>query len=170
MIASISQIDFVDASGASVRLLSIGDRTEETLQFGFQQETAEWAPVGLDYGFSTPLGGARQAVSWTRMEEHASHAAAAAYAIKHPASVPMQREGKLRVTISGGETWDLLDAVILGVSTRPRVGNAYRTLTAYRCEVGQPVPVSGLTHAAGVRTAWILETHAAMGAKLHSAA
>lgn len=168
---SLYQIDFIDTStGASTRLLSLEDRAEADLQFGFEQNSAEWSPVGLDYGYESPLGGSRQAVQWTRLMDHASHAAAAAYAIKHPASLPMQREGKLRVTISGGEVWDLMDAIILGVNCRINVGFGFRTVAGYNCKAGQPVPVSGLVHAAGVRIDWILETHAGMGAKLHSAA
>jgi hypothetical protein len=171
MIQSIYQIDFIDAvSGGSTRLLSIGEKVEAVLGFGFEQESSAWSPVGLDYGFGIGLGGARQAVEWQRMQEHASHATAAAYAIKHPASIPKQKDGKLRVTISGGEVWDFSAAVILAVNSRLRVGNAYRTLTGYRCECGEAVPVSGLAHVAGVRIDWILETHSGMGAKLHSGA
>lgn len=171
MIQSIYQIDFIDAiSGGSTRLLSIGEKVEATLGFGFDQESSQWNPVGLDYGFGIGLGGARQAVEWQRLQDHSSHAAAAAFSIKHPASIPKQRDGKLRVTISGGEVWDFSSAVILAVNSRPRVGNMYRTLTGYRCEVGDAVPVSGLVHAAGVRMDWILETHSGMGAVLHSAA
>lgn len=81
----------------------------------------------------------------------------------------MRQAGKIRVSISGGEVWDLMDAVILAVSSRPHVGNKFRTLTGYKCEVGKPVPVSGLTHSSGVRVDWILETHSALGA-LHSVA
>lgn len=171
MIESLYQIDFVDsASGGSLRLLSIGERGEADIQFGFQQDNTAWSPVGSDYGFASALGGARQPLEWQRLQDHASHAAAASYAIRHPASVPKQREGKLRITISGGEVWDLMDAVILAVTCRPHVGFGFRTLTGYRCEAGVAVPVSGLAHAAGVRMDWILETHSGMGAKLHSAA
>jgi hypothetical protein len=169
MIATLYQVDFIKASCGSVRLLDYGDRTEATLEFGFEQTAAVWRPAGQDYGNASPLGGSRRPLEFQRLVNHASHAAAAAYAMRYPASLPMRQAGKVRVSISGGEVWDFMEAVILGVSSRARVGNGFRTMTGYKLEVGKPVPVSGLTHAAGVRMDWILETHSALGA-LHSAA
>jgi hypothetical protein len=142
MIQSLYQIDFVRAdTGTSTRLLSAGEKTDVTLQFGFEQSATTWKPVGSDYGFTTPLGGARFTLEWQRVVEHASHAVAAGYAISHPASLPKLNPGKIRVTITGGQTWDLLAAVILGASCRPHVGFGFRTLTGYRCEYGTPVLV-----------------------------
>jgi hypothetical protein len=169
MIESLYQIDFMKATGGTVRLLDYGDRTEETLEFGFEQTAATWRPAGQDYGNTTALGGSRRSMEFQRLIDHSSHAVAASYAIRYPASLPMRQAGKIRVSISGGEVWDLMEAVILGVSSRTHVGNKFRTLTGYKLEVGKPVPVSGLTHASGVRMDWILETHSALGA-LHSAA
>jgi hypothetical protein len=170
MTTSLYQIDFIaTASGASTRLLSIGEKGQTSIEFSFTQQSSEWSPVGADYGFTTALGGARQPLEWQRLQDHASHAAAAAHAIRHPASLPKQEAGKLRITLPGGETWDLLDAVLLSCTCRPHVGTGWRTLATYRATAGQPIPVAGLLHTAGTRHSWIRETPTAMGAKLHSA-
>jgi hypothetical protein len=163
MIASLYQVDFITAT-RSVRLLDFGDRTEATLEFGFEQSVAAWRPAGQDYGNVTPLGGSRRPMEFQRLLDHASHPAAASYAIRYPASLPMRQPGRVRVTISGGETWDFAEAVIVGVSSRTHVGNKFRTMTGYRLEVGKPLPVSGLAHSPGVRIDWVLETHSTLPA------
>jgi hypothetical protein len=170
MTASLYQIDFIAAaSGAATRLLSIGDRGQTAIEFSFAQQSSEWAPVGADYGFTTPLGGARQPLEWQRLQDHASHAAAAAYAIRHPASLPKQEPGKLRITLPTGEIWDMPDAVLLSATCRAHVGSGWRTMATYRAAAGQPIPAAGLLHTAGTRHSWILEPPTTMGAKLHSA-
>lgn len=169
MIGSLYQIDFIKDSGGSVRLLNYGDRTEATLEFGFEQTASVWRPAGQDYGDVSPLGGSRRPLEFQRLVDHASHLVAAAYAMRYPASMPIRQRGKVRVSISGGEVWDYMGAVILAVASRTHVGKGFRTITGYKLEVGKPVPVSGLTHESGVRMDWILETHSALGAT-HSAA
>ena len=98
-------------------------------------------------------------MTWTRGIEHASHAAAASYAIRHPASLPLDRPGTLRISVSGGEVWDLYAAVLLTVQVAQDSDGDFSTLATYQAEAGLSLPVAGLTHYAGIPTAWILTDH-----------
>ena len=73
----------------------------------------------------------------------------------------MTRDGKLRVSVSGGETWDLFDAVILNVQVANDAEGDFTTLATYQAEAGRSLPVSGLAHFSGIPTAWLLTTHTA---------
>ncbi|MDP3851961.1 MAG: hypothetical protein Q8Q59_15775 [Luteolibacter sp.] len=160
MLVSIYQIDFIDtATGGSTRLLSTGELLDKMIDFSFSQQAEGYASIGSDWGKSQALGGARRPLEWTRQCEHAHHAAAAAWCIRHPAGLPFTRPGKLRVTIQDGETWDLLDAVLLSASARPDKGGDFATLTSYKAEAGKTLPVYGLAHYAGIPHAWILTAH-----------
>ncbi|MEI6654056.1 MAG: hypothetical protein WCP45_04755 [Verrucomicrobiota bacterium] len=159
MILSIYQIDFIDSAGTATRLLDIGDPIGAMIDFSVKQSADSFTSLGNPWGGSRASGGARRPLSWARQIEHVSHAAAASFAIRHPASLPLSREGKLRVTVSGGEVWDLLDAVILDATTRPDQDGTYATLTNYTAEAGQTLPWSGLAHYAGIPTSWLLTTH-----------
>lgn len=161
MISSLYQIDFISAAGAATRLLSVGDLTGSMPDFIVRQQAETHISLGNPWGGARAAGGARRPLGWTRLTEHASHAAAASYAIRHGASLPLTSEGKLRITVSGGEVWDMLDAVLLEASTRPDGEGDFATLTTYSAEAGLSLPVSGLAHYAGMPTAWILTTHAA---------
>lgn len=169
MIHSLYQIDFIDAtSGGATRLLSVGDMLENPLQLSFEQGALDYAPIGAEWGKTLANGSARRPLEWARLEEHASHEAAAGHCIRHAASLPFMRPGKIRLTVSGGETWDMLDAVLLAAVTRPHLMGRFRTLSTYRASSGRTVPVSGVPHYAGMPTSWILTAHDDQ-TRLHSA-
>ena len=161
MISSIYQIDFIDSTGVSARLLDIGDQLSGMIQFPVTQQSQAYISLGSPWGGTSASGGSRRPLSWTRGVEHASHAEAASYSIRHPAQIPIYRDGKLRVTVSGGETWDLLDAVVLNVACATDNDGDFATLASYQAEAGLSLPVAGLAHYTGIPTAWILTTHAA---------
>ena len=151
-----------------MRLLDFGDPLEEMLDFSVEQSSQEFAPIGAEWGRVNASGGARRSLSWVRRIEHASHEAAAAWCIFHPASLPHFRPGKLRVSVQSGQVWDLFDAVLLGAVTRLRLSGKFTTMTSYSATAGKTLPVSGLHHFAGIQTAWILTAHQDQ-TRLHSA-
>jgi len=161
MIASLYQIDFIDSSGNATRLLDIGDQLSAMIQFCATQQAQAYISLGSPWGGTSAAGGARRPLSWTRGVEHSSHAEAAGYAIRHPAMIPLARDGKLRVCVSGGETWDLLDAVILNSQVAADTDGDFFTLATYQAEAGLSLPIAGLAHFSGMPTAWILSTHTA---------
>jgi hypothetical protein len=161
MIVSLYQIDFIDpTTGAATRLLDIGDACEAMLDFSAKQQTETYSPLEASWGGAIALGGARRPLTWTRQIEHASHTTAASFCIRHPAQMPLRKTGKLRITLSGGEVWELLSAVVFDVSTRLDLEGWFATLTTYTAEAGETLLISGLPHSPGLPTSWILSTHA----------
>ena len=161
MIESIYQIDFITTSGGTTRLLDYGDLISAMINFAATQQATANISLGLPWGGTIAAGGARRPLTWTRNIEHSSHAEAAGYSIRHPAAIPITRDGKLRVSVSGGETWDLFDAVILNVQVANDAEGDFTTLATYQAEAGRSLPVSGLAHFSGIPTAWLLTTHTA---------
>jgi|GEM_PF-2621225 len=156
MISSIHQIDFFPADGSSsIRLLDYGDRMQDPLQFPVSISVDSYAPIGQTYGIDIPKWGARRAIDWSRRTEHASHAAAASYAMRHPASMPYMQTGKLRVTVQGGEVWDFLDSVILGCTSTQAFSGKFATMTTYRIGAGKTVPAYAIALTPGMPMEWI---------------
>jgi hypothetical protein len=169
MIETIYQIDFIDGlTGGATRLLSQGDLVGDDLEFPVAQKVHEFDSLGMDWGGALGMGGARRAFTWTRQQEHTSLAEAAGFCIRHPASMPLRRAGKLLITISGGEVWEMEDAVISAAATRMDSEGLFATRTSYQASCGRSLPISGLDHYAGMPTGWILETHGT-AARTHSA-
>lgn len=168
MIQAFFQVDFIPESGSTVRLVSAGDLAGDLPDFPVGQATETYQSLGLDWGGAAGMGGARRNLSFSWLTEHASHAAAAAYAIRWPAAFPFRKAGKIRVAITGGETWDLLGAAVSNISCRPTAEGTFATWTTLQATVGEAVPVSGLAHYAGIFIGWTLETHGAI-ARTHAA-
>jgi len=142
MIVSIYQIDFIaTADSSATRLLDYGDLISSMLTFSATQQATAYASLGLPWGGTSAAGGARRPLTWTRGIEHASHAVAASYCISHPAAMPFTAPGKLRVSVSGGEVWDLLDAVILSAGVALDPDADFGTLATYQAEAGQSLIV-----------------------------
>lgn len=159
MIESLYQIDFIDSSGGTTRLLSIGDLIAAHIEFPAKQSANNFASIGSVWGGVNAAGGARRPITFSRLVEHSSHAIAASWSVRYPASLPLYRDGKLRVTISGGETWDLLDAIILDASAKPDSEGDFSAMVTFNLEAGESVPVSGVAHYAGIPHAWIMTKH-----------
>lgn len=159
MIDSPYRIDFMDASGASVRLLDIGDGMEVPLEFGVRQQEAVINPIGARWGDSVACGGSRRSLSWLRVVEHDSRSAALSYEQRHPAMLPALTDGTLRVSVAGGEEWDLREATVLNVLTRSHWDGEFATITCYEIECGRTMPVSGLIWFPGIASEWNLLTH-----------
>lgn len=161
MFSSLFQIDFIDTNGGSTRLLSYGDYLEKPLEVPWSQSADGYTPIGAIWGKSRAKGGGRRTLEWARRATHATHAEVAAYVLRYPASLPTYREGKFRISIQGGEVWDFMDSVFLGAVTRPMVTSKCHSITTFRGEAGQMLPVSGLAYYAGVPHSWNLVTHSA---------
>lgn len=158
MISSIHQIDFIPADGsASIRMLDYGDRMQNPLVFPVSVSADAYAPIGSTYGIAIPKWGARRAFEWSRRSEHASHAAAASYTMRHPAVIPYMKTGKLRVAVQGGDAWDFLDAVILACSSTQAFSGQFATMTSYRAEAGRIFPSAAIVLYPGIPTEWILQ-------------
>ena len=162
MLVSIHQIDFVSDSGVTTRLLSVGDLMTDVLEIPASIQTQEDNYLGADWAGAVPMGNARRSLSWVCVREHASHAAAASFVIRHPASMPLRTPGKLRVSISGGEVWDFMDAVISSASPTQYKDGDFASYTAYQASAGKCMPVSGLEIYTGIPIEWILSTHDAL--------
>lgn len=158
MIVSIYQIDFMDASGGSMRLLDYGDLIGNLIDFAANQSEETYNPINTRWGTARALGGARRPLSWSRSLEHLSHAAAASYCIKHPAMLPLSRDGKLRVSLESGEAWEMLDAVILSASTRLDMDGEFATITTYQASAGETLPVAGAFLYTQMPHMWVLGT------------
>ncbi len=168
MLVSIWQIDFIAESGVTTRLLSAGDLMADVLQIPATIQSQEDHYLGADWAGAVPLGNARRSLSWVCVREHASHADAASFVIRHPAAMPLRTPGKIRISITGGEVWDFLDAVITSATPNQYKDGDFATYTAYQASAGKCLPVSGLAIYTGIPIEWILSTHAALATN-HSA-
>lgn len=157
MIETLYQIDFI-SGGESIRLLDIGTIVESDPVISVKQQEKRYAPLGAAWGASRALGGAQAAVQWTMVRNHASHAALHSYCLRHAASMPSGKTGTLRVTISGGEVWDIHDTVISSSSPQPLSGSAaFETVTAYTASGGRMVPGAAIPLYAGIPWDYILQ-------------
>lgn len=144
MIASIYKLEFIATTGGAVTtLLSWGDWIDKLIEFPMQNQVQTFSAIGAQWGKARAMGGARRPVDWTRMATHASHAAAAAYCLSHPAGLPFTTPGKLRVYIYVAAApgtpviYDMMDAVIVAAVTRMTNEDDFATLTSYRVEAGK---------------------------------
>lgn len=166
--ATIHQIDFIDTAGTATRLLTAGDLVTDEPDFQVQQQGDSQSALGRIWGTGVGMGGARRSGTFTRILEHASHAAAAAYCIRWPATLPLARSGKLRITITGGEVWDLADAIITTCGCRRSTDGLFATAATLQLTAGEATPVSGVAFYTGMPAGWVPETHGAI-ARTHAA-
>lgn len=157
MIESLHQIDFIHAGG-TLRLLDIGAIVEAAPVVDVKQTEEHYHPLGAEWSEGQALGGAETSVSWTAVRNHASHADLHGYCMRHAAVFPSMATGTLRVTISGGETWDVMDAVLSSASPVPLMSSgAWETVTTYSATGGQLLPAAALTLYAGIPWSFILQ-------------
>jgi hypothetical protein len=156
MIQSIWQIDLLNASGTT-RLLDYGDVLADELRFSVSQDAARYAPIGSQWGEADAGGNAFVSVGWTRRQSHASHAAARNACLRLAAGTATRATGTLRVSVQGGETWDIADACVVSSEPQPLLGNAFRTLTAYQAIGGRMTPAAAIALTAGVQWDWTLQ-------------
>lgn len=150
MIQSLQKIEHVQTDGAITLLLDFGDFIEEEIEFGAEQQTTGFAPIGAMWGIGTPDGGARRTFSYSVRRQHNSHSSARSWCLSHPSLIPFNKDGVLRISIrdapdSDVEIWEIQSAVIQGCSARPLfdLKQAFRSLTTYQITGGQSVPIQG---------------------------
>lgn len=157
MIESIHQIDFITASG-TLRLLDIGAIVEQAPVISVKQREQRYAAIGAEWSENQALGGAETAVTWTAVRNHAGHAELHSFCMRHAASLPSGKTGTLRISISGGDVWDIETCVIASSAPLPLAGSAaFETVTAYAAGGGRMVPGAALTLYAGIPHAFILQ-------------
>lgn len=157
MIESLHQIDFISTAG-TLRLLDIGAIVEQNPVLGWRQRGQTNYPLGGAWSESSALGGAETSVQWTAVRNHANHATLHAFCLRHAASMPSGKTGTLRLTISGGETWDIADCMLSSSAPAPLLGSAtFETVTAYQATGGRMTPATALTLYAGIPWDWILQ-------------
>jgi len=140
---SLYQIDFTDtATGTPRRLLNYGDSLDSALTFTASQQATVTLSLGAVWGGATPAGGLRSSLTWQRQLEHASQAEADAYVLSHPLSLPFLTAGKIRVSVHGEASWDLVDAIVLDVSSSRDNRGDCATLTRYQLDCGQTLAVT----------------------------
>jgi hypothetical protein len=141
MIESIHQIDFISSAG-TIRLLDIGAIVEEMPKIDWKQRTQENYPILSPWAEGQALGGASVAVSWTAVRSHSSHADVQS----------------LRITISGGETWDIQNATIISSSPQPLMSSAgFESVTSYQASGARTIPATSLTLFEGIPWDWTLQ-------------
>lgn len=155
MVQSLYQIDLI-TSAATARLLSHGDMIEGEIGFSTQQDVSKYGPIGSEWGETQSLKNAYVSLGWARREDHASHAAARAHCLRTAASAQLPT-GTLRISILGGETWEIMDCSVASTNPMPLVGFGFRTVTAYAASGGRMVPGAAITLYAGIPWIFILQ-------------
>jgi hypothetical protein len=164
MIQSLYQIDFITASGTR-RLLDIGDLIETDIAPKVAQGADKYSAIGAAWGESQAQGGAMVDLGWSTVRTHASHAELRSFCMRHAASFPSGKTGTLRITISGGETWEISDATLLSSAPMPLVPAAsFKTITAYQATGGRMLPVTAITLYSGIPWEFILQHWEAIAA------
>lgn len=150
MIRSLQKIEHVQPNGATTLLLDFGDFIEEEIEFGAEQQTTGFAPIGAMWGIGTPDGGARRTFSYSVRRQHSSHSQARSWCLSHPSLIPFNKDGVLRISIrdapdSDVEIWEIQSAVIQGCAARPLfdLKQTFRSLTTYQITGGQAIPIQG---------------------------
>lgn len=157
MIQTLYQIDFITATG-TLRLLDSGAVVEQEISPKVSQGSTRYASIGAAWGESAADGGAMVTVDWQAVKNHASHAALRGYCMSHAASLPAGQTGTLRLTITGGATWEIYDASLLSIAPTPRLPSpAFETFTAYSVTGGKMLPVTAIPLYAGIPYEFILQ-------------
>ena len=157
MIQTLYQIDFITAAG-TLRLLDSGARVTEEIAPKVSQGAATYAAIGAAWGETVAAGGAMVTVDFSVVKNHASHAALRGYCMSHAASLPSGKTGTLRLTITGGDTWDIADATLLSCAPMPLLPTQdFETLTSYSVTGGEMLPAAAITLYAGIPWDWTLQ-------------
>jgi hypothetical protein len=156
-VESLHQIDFL-TPGASHRLLDIGAVVAAAPVVTVRQQERRYAALGAEWSENQALGGAETSVSWTAVRNHASHADLHSFCMRHAASLPSGKTGTLRVTVSGGEVWDIEDTVITSSAPLPLLeSGAFETVTAYQASGGRMVPGAPIALYPGIPWIYLLQ-------------
>lgn len=150
MIKSLQKIEFLDSAGGVTILLNYGDFIADEIEFGADQQTNAFNPIGAPWGLATSEGGARRSFSFSRRQEHASHTEARSYSIYNPAATLFGKQGSVRVSIREAADapeviWLLESAVVLSSNPKPLDDGStkFRSLTTYQITSGSARPLQG---------------------------
>jgi hypothetical protein len=158
MIESLHQIDFITSSGSIMRLLDIGAIVEDEPVIDWKQAGANYGAIGAKWSESQGLGKAQASATWTAVRNHTSQADLRGFCMRHAASMPSGETGTLRITISGGQVWDIQDCYIGSSKPMPLAGSAtFETVTTYGAFGGTMVPAAAITLYAGIPWVFILQ-------------
>lgn len=157
MIRSLLQIDFLHAGG-SMRLLSVGDGCDREPFPAMKQSASEWAEGGGEWGGATALGGATGTVGFSARRYHDSHAALRDFCMLAAGRFPSGRTGTLRITVTGGATWEMADSVLTASApaAMPEASGC-ATLQSFSITGSRPVPVTPITLFPGIPVEFILQ-------------
>lgn len=156
MIYSLYQIDLITASGTR-RLLDYDDILSEEIRFSVEQGVSQYTPIGASWGETSGNGAAFVSLSWERRQTHASHAIARSFCLRTAAGVGVRETGTLRVSVYGGESWDIADATVSSSSPAALISGGFQTVTAYNTAGGTMIPAAALTLYAGIPWDWTLQ-------------
>jgi hypothetical protein len=156
MIQSVYQIDFITSTGTR-RLVSVGDVLTDEISPRVAQAVDEYSTIGAAWGGTAAAGGAKTSMSWTVRADYDSHAALRGGCMRLAAGFPSGQTGTLRIAISGGESWDILNASIATSEPIPTLAGGFRSLTSYSVLGGEITPTTSLTLYAGIPWNWILQ-------------
>lgn len=156
MIQSSHQIDFITPAG-TWRLLNYGDILDAEIQPVTVQEVSSHAGIGAAWGSTAAQGAALTDLDWVRREQHASHAALRAAVLRTAATFPANQSGTLKLSIQGGEVWEIQNCTLLASRPQPAIGGVFATMTAWTARGGQMLPAAAIPLYSGIPWAFILQ-------------
>jgi hypothetical protein len=157
MIESLHRIEFISPSGTLV-LLEIGEIVPSAPVVTVQQREERYYPLGAQWSEARAMGGTETAVTWQSVKDHTSHALLHSFCMRHAAALPSGQTGTLRMTISGGDVWDIMDAVVVSSSPLPLAeSGTFETVTSYSAAGGRMVPAAAISLYAGIPWEFILQ-------------
>lgn len=156
-IQSIWKIEWLaaDGSGDPLVLLDYGDLMEDEISLPTEQQVSSSAAISAYWGTTLATGGALSALTWTRQQIHASPAAARSHVLRQGALMPYARQGKIRVSIENGDSWELLSASVSSDESKPVPGVPHATMSTFRARAGKRRPVSVIALFAGIPPNWM---------------
>ena len=148
MITSSYNIFFTSAAGTR-QLLGVGDMIEDEITPKVTQKSSQYAAIGAGWGEAAAEGGAMVTVDFTVRKDYASHAVLRSACLFAAASFPASETGTLRIEVVSGDTWDILNSVIVSSNPIPYLLGGFRTLQSYSVTGGKMIPAAPLTGSFG---------------------
>jgi len=149
MISSLYQIEFISASG-TIRLVSAGDLISGELNPNVTQQTTQYSAIGALWAEIALEAAASVTLSFTVAGSFSSQEALRGWVLARAATFPARQIGILRISIQGGDTWDIHNAAITSSSPLADVEGFLGTLTSYAVTGGEMLPYGTITLYAGI--------------------
>jgi hypothetical protein len=135
-VKSMWTVTFDPGGSNQLILVSDGDMLEEEIEIANRQDTEDGKYPGASNAEPATRGGITRDLELRVYKTHASLAAARAYVLSQSIAVPANTRATLRFVITGGNTYNLSNAVFTDWSVRPVRTGVHKTLATYRLRGG----------------------------------